>query len=215
MNVRELLQKVSSVGAAAAALLGSSHSEARPPTNLTDTFKDASGDPPVEPLLLERAPIKEEPLLLAGHSSHSSHSSHYSSSGGGSVGGHASHTSHTSHYSSSTGGGYAPAYPGTGTYTPPAVAPKTYTPPRPYTPTEPTVAATPAPVEMRKATPVNPVTHLEFNNGLVLYGFVLAKSEEGISFRTLDNAKTYKFKRGLLTPATLAALGFAASTAQR
>src|SRR4051812_40515599 len=114
MNVRELLQKVSSVGAAAAALFGASHAEATPQVSLDESFRNPSPTPPVEPLLLKPAPIKEEPLLLAGHSSHRSHSSHYSSSGGG-------------------GGSYAPVYPGTGTYTPPSAAPRTYTPPA-YTP---------------------------------------------------------------------------------
>jgi hypothetical protein len=200
MNTRELLQRISSVGTAAAALFGASHSDGSPFSGGEAVLRSGRTEKPIaEPLVLKPAAIPEDPLLLAGHSSHRSHSSH------------------TSHSSGSSGGGYAPTYPSAPAYSPPTYAPRTYTPPS-YSPPSPGPSGTlPAatPLEVRRAVPVSPVTQIEFNNGLILYGYVLAKSEEGISFRTLDNAKTYKFKRGLLKPGTLAALGLTASTAQR
>jgi hypothetical protein len=100
MNPKDVLKRIGSVSAAAAALLvtASTGSEARLPTAPpVSAAALTSPNQPVAKLLLAPTPGH---VSLTGHSSHSSHYSHRSSSTGDGGPGHASHSSHYSHVSS-------------------------------------------------------------------------------------------------------------------
>ena len=204
MNIKKLIGKISSVSAAAAALVGSTDAHGHQGGPLPSIRPDSGrkdGDP-IEPLLLKPSPIPElSEAQFAGHRSHSSHRSHYSSNSG-----HSSHYSGTSYVAPSRT--YVTPSPTFQSSTPrpaaqpayPYVAPSSVNPVRSATPF-PAPRATPIP------TPGSSVatTRIEFTNGAILYGTVLVKSAAGISFRSLDG-KTYKLPRVLLTANTISAL---------
>ena len=191
MNVRALLQKVSSVTTAAVALLGGSTAFAGAEAELRDMVKKGKSpdDASIEPLVLRPAEAPCDPMLFArgGHSSHSSHASH------------SSHSSGTSGRIMPPRGDYTPYYPAPAPSAPSATPRPTY-----YAPSRVIPAQTPVPVAT--PAPLDPnLLRIEFKNGLVLFGTLIAKSADGICFQTSDNKK-YKFKRDLLTDTTIVGL---------
>lgn len=195
MNARELMRQISSLAATAVALIGSSTAKGDGEQDLRQLVKAGSGTdtPPIEPLILKRAEVPVDPMLLARGYGHSSHSSH------------ASHASHVSHASGSSG--YIPPSSPSSPYVPQYVVPTT---PRPYVPPSqpsylPSSTPTPSPAEYRD------LTRLEFKNGVVVNGYILSKSSAGISFQVQGNNKVYKFRREMLTDTTVAKLALPAT----